>query len=378
MHVAFTTTFDAREVRHWSGTPYYMANAFRDAGMEVTYIGNLPRKLPPFFKPKQLLKKWLGKRESPRFNQFAAKHYSSQVAKQLLNHPSDVVISPLINPIVYLETNKPIVLWTDALYAALLGFYSQFSAHSAATIAQGNELTKACLSRVQLAIFSSQWAANSALELYGAAKEKVKVVPFGANISVSPTFEEIQQMIQNRPKNKIRLLFLAKSWERKGGDIVLQVTDTLHKQGYPIELHIVGFTPPIDPIPSYVHCHGFISKNTEQGQRTIRQLLADTHFLFVPSRAEAYGIVFCEANAFGLPCLTTYVGGISTIVRDDINGKTFSISAPVSAYCDYIVNLFNHPARYQDLALSSYHEYTQRLNWQSSVKEVKRLLHTII
>jgi len=378
MRIAYTTTFDARDVHNWSGTPHYMSKNFAEIA-EVNYIGSLERKLPPFFKAKQFFSKYLsGQRESPRFNTHVAQQYSLQVAAQLKNINVDAIISPLINPISYLECKQPIVLWTDALYAALLGFYSPFSAHSAKTVAQGNLLTNACLQRCQLAIFSSAWAANSAIELYGCSKEKVKVVPFGANIDSNPNHFEVQEIIKNRANDKIKLLFLAKSWERKGGDIVLAVTQALHHAGYPVELTIVGYEPKNLPQVPYIKGLGYISKHTLEGKNRIRELLAETHFLFVPSRAEAYGIVFCEANAFGVPCLTTYVGGIGTVVQDNINGMTFGLDAPVSRYCDYIVNLMHDRNHYNALALSSHHEFETRLNWKSSTQQVKELIQLCI
>lgn len=380
MRIAYTTTFDTGDIHNWSGTPYYMSKAFADERTSVDYIGPLEHKLPPFFKFKQVWKKYLsGQRESPRFNIFAAKNFSAQVATQLARLSADVVISPLVNPIAYLECKQPIVLWTDAVYAALIGFYSPFSAHSSSSVAQGNLVTSACLSRCKLAVFSSDWAANNALQLYGTSKEKVKVVPFGANIDVYPDSLEIKDIIKKRAKNVIKLLFLAKSWERKGGDVVLAVAKALHEAGHAVELKIVGYTPPnLNPIPSYVKCLGYVSKHTVEGKEQIRQILADTHFLFVPSRAEAYGIVFCEANAYGIPCLTTYVGGIGTIVKDHINGMTFALDVPITTYCEYIIDLMHDRTRYEALAFSSYHEYETRLNWKVATQQVKKLIEEVM
>jgi glycosyltransferase involved in cell wall biosynthesis len=379
MRIAYTSTFNSEDVHNWSGTPYHMSHALADAGLGVEYIGNLKRKLPPFFKIKQAYKKFLcNQRESPRFNTTVAQHYSEQAAKKLQTLSVDAVVSPLINPIAYLDCKQPIILWTDALYASLLGFYPPFSYHSSSSILQGNEMTNACLSRASLAIFCSDWAANSALELYGVSRDKVKVVPFGANIDSWPTHEEIQTIIKQRAHDKIKLLFLAKSWERKGGDVVLAVAKALHEAGQKVELTIVGYHPPgMTTPPPYVKCLGYISKHTPEGKAKIRQLLSETHFLFVPSRAEAYGIVFCEANAFGVPCLTTYVGGISTIVKDNLNGMTFGLDASIATYCDYIVNLMHDRRRYDDMALASYNEFVTRLNWQASARTVKGLIESV-
>ena len=379
MKLAYATTFDARDITNWSGTPFYMSNTFAQLGAQVDYIGDLARKLPPFFKLKQTWKKFAcGQRESPRFNITAAQHYSEQVAKQLSSLNVDAIIAPLINPISYLETNKPLALWTDGLYASLLGFYSGFSNHSAESIKQGNIITQECLHRCNLAIFSSDWAARAAIEIYGASKEKIKVVPFGANMECTHTVDDIRTMLKSRTRDTVKLLFIGKHWHRKGGDIVFNVAKALHQAGQPVELNFVGCYPPKDTvIPEYIKCHGFISKRTPDGIKKISCLLRESHFLFVPSRAEAFGIVFCEANAFGLPCLTSYAGGIATVVKDNINGMTFALDASPAIYCEYIMNLMQNYQQYEELALSAFNEYQTRLNWRTAVRQVTELLEKI-
>jgi hypothetical protein len=37
-------------------------------------------------------------------------------------------------------------------------------------------------------------------------------------------------------------------------------------------------------------------------------------------------VVYSKANSFGLPCLSTNVSGIASIVKDDINSKFFSLA----------------------------------------------------
>jgi glycosyltransferase involved in cell wall biosynthesis len=281
--------------------------------------------------------------------------------------------------VAYLECKQPTVLWTDALYGSLLGFYSAFTKHSPRSMKQGNSITRDCLENVSLAIFSSDWAARSALELYGADKNKVKVVPFGANIHCEHTVLDIREMLKRRSRETVKFLFIGKEWNRKGGDIVFKVVKALHAAGQKVELNFIGCMPPEGcEIPAYINCPGFISKRTPEGVAAITKLLQESHFLFVPSRAEAYGIVFCEANAFGLPCLTSYVGGIPTVVKDNINGMTFALDAPVEKYCDYIVNLMRNYEQYEELALSSFNEYQTRLNWGTAIRTVKGLIEEVL
>lgn len=379
MKFAFTTTFDSRDVANWSGTPYYMANAFKAQNIEIDYIGDLKHQVPPFFKLQQIWKKFAaGQRESPRFNIYAAKNFSVQVNQHLKKLTVDAIISPQLNPICYLETKKPIVLWTDALYASLIGFYPGFSSHSASSIEQGNIITRECLSRCALAIFSSDWAARTAIEIYGASKDKIKVVPFGANIQWQHTREDIRAMLKTRSRETVKLLFLGKHWNRKGGDIVFKVAQALHAKGQSVEVNFVGCYPPKGTlIPDYIKCHGFISKRTPEGVEKITQLLRESHFLFVPSRAEAYGIVFCEANAFGLPCLTSRVGGISTIVKDNVNGMTFALDADPVLYAEYIIQLMQDYPRYEEMALEAFAEFETRLNWRVATQTVKNLIASL-
>ena len=92
----------------------------------------------------------------------------------------------------------------------------------------------------------------------------------------------------------------------------------------------------------------------------------------MPTRAEAFGLIFCEASAFALPSLATAVGGVPAAVVDGRNGKLFPMEAGADAYCSFVQDLFCNYARYRDLAPSSFDEYTIRLNWRSAAVSVKR------
>ena len=77
--------------------------------------------------------------------------------------------------------------------------------------------------------------------------EKVKVVPFGANIDCNHSYEYIKKLVEFRFRNfdKCSLLFCGVDWYRKGGDIALEIV---------------------------------ISKKTERGKEILRKLFAHSHF----------------------------------------------------------------------------------------------------
>lgn len=380
MNLAFVSKFDARDVHKRSGTPFYMTRAFEQEGINLDYICPLKTHLPPGFKIKRFWQKlFMHESQSARANYYTVKKYAEQTQERLKSLDVQAIVAHIMDPLAYLDTKLPKIVWTDAAYASLLGFYPGFGHYSSAASEEINAMTREFFSNCSLAIFSSEWAANDAVQIYGACKEKVKVVPFGANIECKHTLLDIHDILKNRSRDVVKLLFIGKEWSRKGGDKVLAVAKALHAAGQKVELNLIGCLPPgTEEVPSYVNCLGYISKRTPEGLEKISQLLRESHFLFVPSRAEAFGIVFCEANAFGLPCLTSYVGGISTVVKDNINGMTFSLDATPETYCNYIMNLMQNYTRYEELALSSFCEYESRLNWRVAVKEVKGLIEGVI
>jgi len=66
------------------------------------------------------------------------------------------------------------------------------------------------------------------------------------------------------------------------------------------------------------------------------------------------------------------------VIKDGLNGKTFSKDANIDEYCKYISNLFLNYSHYKKLALSSFNEYQNRLNWSVAGEAVKKLLEDLI
>ncbi len=379
MKLAYVTTYDSSNIMHWSGTGYYIAKALKDQSISLEYISHLKEKYSLLFKAKKYLYNHLSHKHYLRDRQpLILKDYARQVSQRLSNS-IDVVFSPGSIPIAYLECDQPVVFWTDATFAGMIDFYPGFSNLCKKSIKDGNAMEKSALERCKLAIYSSDWAAQTAITNYHINPSKIKVVSFGANIECNRTEDDIRNIFKSRPTKKCKLLFLGVNWVRKGGDVALKIAKELNKTGLNTELTIVGCEPILDgPLPDFVKPLGFISKSTKDGKEKFDKLLAETHFLVLPSRAECTAIVFGEVNSFGVPCLSTDVGGVPTIIRPDINGKLFSAQADIAEYCDYIHSLFTNYSKYENLVFSTFNEYQTRLNWHVAGQAVKKLLADIV
>jgi len=380
MKLAYVTTYNAQALsgyNEWAGLGYYIAKALKNQS-DLEYIG--PLKDRPFLKAVSKCKrhyyKLLGK--DYVLEPLILKDYAKQVSQKLSKVKADIVFSATTNPIAYLECNQPIVFWADATFANLLDFYPQYSNLCEESVKNGHLMESIALEKSKLAIYSSEWAAKTAIEHYHAEPSKVKVVPFGANVESNQTFEEIKNLIESKPTNKCNLLFLGVDWHRKGGDVALEVAKRLNQLGLNTELTVVGCRPPVKgTLPNFVKPLGFISKSTYEGKKKIHQLFADSHFLILPSLADCTPIVFCEANSLGVPCISTQVGGIPTMIKAGVNGNLFKIDGDITEYCDYICRLFLNYKEYKNLALSAFNEYQSRLNWSVAGKTVNTLLYQL-
>jgi glycosyltransferase involved in cell wall biosynthesis len=366
--LSYVTTYDALDVNQWSGLGYYIAKSIARQGAEIDYVGSLVSKATIFDKIRGKSYKLIGKNFHYDREPFISEYYAEQIAARVRTD-SNVIFSPGTVPIALLKTDKPKVFYTDATFAGIMNFYDRFSHLSSQTIKNGNFLEQQALTSSKLAIFSSDWAAKGAIDHYNVDPGKIKVVPFGANIESRHTLDDIKGLVRSKQGTECNLIFLGVDWKRKGADIAVEVVKELNNRGLKTTLHIAGIKElPLKQLPPYIINHGFINKSTADGKNKINQLLASGHFLIMPTQADCTPVVYSEANSFGLPVVSTDVGGIPTIVKNDINGRIFSLLNSVQDYAAYIYDVFNNNKRYEELCYSSFNEYITRLNWNVSGK----------
>jgi glycosyltransferase involved in cell wall biosynthesis len=374
MRIGYVTTYDPHDRSQWSGLGYHVARALRQQHHALEYVGPLRKVRPGRILGKKLLYRARRQGYLSDRDRVVVSGYAAQAGRKLAQLQVDVVLSPGTIPIAYLETSRPIVVWTDSSFAGMVDFYPDFTNLCAETLQSGSAIEASALDRAALSTYSSHWAAESARQFYGVPHEKLRIVPFGANIDVAPTLAEVKRMVAARSSQVCKLVFLGVDWYRKGGDVAVEVARRLNASGLPTSLVVVGTQPRLrTPFPAWLHYAGSIGKTSPSRLAELTALLADAHFLVLPTRADCTPVTFSEANAFGVPCLSTRVGGVASIIRADVNGSTFAPGA-AAAYCEFITQRFCNPACYRDLALSSYNEYATRLNWSAASQAVSQLL----
>lgn len=378
MKIAYVTTYDSADVRNWSGTGFYIRQALERQGNEIIPIGNLGRKKTPLMALKEryyskFLKKQYIFREEPSI----LKSYARQVEKRLKHQDHDLIFCPHTYPIAYLKTKKPIAIWLDSTFATIKDYYTKSANIAKESMRKGNLTSQLAFDKTSLIIFASDWSLNEAKKHYLIDPKKLVSIPFGANLECDRTLPEIETLIDSKSRDICKLLFIGVDWERKGGDVALKVVELLNKKGVQTELHIVGCDPE-GSMPTFVVRHGFIPKNTVEGQKKLDQLFSEAHFFILPTQAEMFGVVFAEASSWGVPSIATNTGGVPSAVRDGINGFTLDVNADPEEYAELIEKCFLDKSKYREIALSSFQEYQDRLNWDVSGQVVNELLMKLL
>jgi glycosyltransferase involved in cell wall biosynthesis len=371
LRAAYVTTYDPGDVRAWSGLGYYIRRCLGLAGVLTNDVGPLARRNHPLAQFWKLEARLGGRTYAIDRDPLVARAYSLDLARRLESLSSDLVFSPGTIPIAYLPPGLPLAFWADATFGAIAGFYPEFRSLSKRALRTGAVLEARALERASVAFYASEWAAKSAVEDHGADPRKVEVVPFGANLPITHGRDDVRVMIQARPRDRCRLLFVGVDWARKGGDRAIEVARLLNEGGLPTELHVVGSAPADGrALPTWVRMHGFVDHSSPEGAAALKGLYASSHVLVHPARAECFGVVFCEAAAHGVLSAASRVGGIPSAVREGVTGALFDASARSDEYASYILTLLEDRERYERLALSAFDEYERALSWEAAARRI--------
>jgi glycosyltransferase involved in cell wall biosynthesis len=381
INIAYLSHYDATDVRSWSGTGRAMARCLSEAGFKLNFIGPLKHQMHPVNVGRYLTHKYLLRQEDhPQRDPGFLRHFACQAEQKLAAIDADLVFAPGGLPLSYLRTTLPVVMWTDCTFANLLDYYPKFSNLSARSVRNGHDAERRALNRCNRILFASQWAADSAINDYGISPDKIRIIPFGSNMpgaQQADTERLIAQRLATIDK-KVSLSLVGVDWYRKGVDLAAHAVSILVNNGINAELTVAGCAPPGGLAPSHVRITGFIDKSRPEGVAELARLLEGSHFFTLPSRAECYGIVLCEAASYGLPSLASETGGVGSIVVSGTTGQTFNSEASPQVWADYIAALVRDPSRYAALCRSAYNDFQQRLNWTASGKLVKQLIEELL
>lgn len=378
LKIAYLTSEPPKDKRSYSGSLYYMGEALEKHCGDVCYFDRIlsfeKRYIARLMHESS--KRFLKKNVAYDRLLFVAKKQAKIAAQRLAGQSFDVIIAPNGTPeVAFLKTEIPIILALDVTFAIQQNYYPNYSNLLGISARQSNIVEGLAYKNARKLLFSSAWAALSAIEDYGVDQQKVFAFPFGANLDTIPSREEA---LTKKKSKRCRLLFMGIGWERKGGSIAFETLLQLEGMGIEAELIVCGSTPPKGVVHERMTIIPYLDKNDARQSHEIEKLYATADFLILPTRADCAPNVFKEANAFGVPAITTNTGGVSDIVRDGENGYVLPLEAGGDVYAQLIAALYRDERRYQQLAQSSRAAFETHLNWDAWGMAVKNVLDEML
>lgn len=221
-------------------------------------------------------------------------------------------------------------------------------------------------------IWANSRYTKSKAEMYETESE-VKVLPLGPCLSIE-TIDEAKPAPRGE---KIQLLTVGRSEERKNVSLVLQALKLLNRED--IQYTIVGKGPYKEEIEKQidelelqncVEMKGFVS------DEELEEIYKRSHIFIMPSKPippfdiEGFGIVYLEANARGCVPIGGNSGGVPDAIEDGISGLLVDWNSPQSA-AEAIEKLADNPELCSEMIKNGIDRIKDKYNWQNAANMVK-------
>jgi len=368
LRLAYVALATPLRLDSWSGMPWYSFKEVSSRFDDVQLV-DTPRLDAVVERLAALQRYGL----SVRQRRFLSTIYGRTINKRLNEMQPDIVMSVgASHKLIQIDPKWKVLHVSDGLFTTMVNYYEKFGRFRQAVLRAGHEDLQNFMNKVDLTLLASDWARDSAMSLFKIDADRLRVVPFGANLDHDPGF---------RPRHSngpLVLLFVGYDWERKGGAIVLEAWRELRRRTGDAELHIVGCKPAAARGLEGVTAYGRLSKGDPRDYAKLGHLYDRASLFFMPSREEAFGMVFCEAAAYGIPSVAAITGGVPTVVVDGETGILLPLDAAPVDYVDRILDLWNDKSRFQAFSRAARHRFETRLSWAAWGDDVVQAVTDIL
>jgi glycosyltransferase involved in cell wall biosynthesis len=383
--IALVTNNDPFDRRAWGGVPFQMRESLsRHAEVRVVLVD---RRWPL---PDRLLARacrMAGKRYVRDNSLGSSLTMGRAASREIRKQHTDVVVAITTPSVVAgLDVDQPVVHVNDNTFRLLKDYYPFTTDLCLTSSLQAEWIERRALRRAGACVFSTSWAAESAIVDYHLDARKVHFVDFGA-LLVPGSWPPARATPRRAPGP--RLLFIAGSfvdeshdvrvgeWWRKGGPRAVRVLDELASRGHGASLSIVGDVPvQLGPRDDIELC-GYLDPNTDVGREALSREYLDADVLLDPTPATCTGLVLLDAAAHGLPVVAADTGGVSSVVA---RGETGILLPPRATPADYAsaVETVTSPAERASFSSRARARYESALNWERWAEKTMEIARQLL
>jgi hypothetical protein len=200
---------DPRNPNTWSGVTFWASSGLVSAGFDLDLIGPLVNRYRLFTSIKGRIINKLGWKYSPYGEHCVLKSFAKQVEEGLKSSNGKVIISCGRPHLAYLRTKLPFVFFDDGSTPAMIQSFPSMMHLWPSNLRGLYRAERMVLEKCLFACYASDWAAEGALQHYGHSfANKIRVVPWGANMEVHRNRAEVAAIVKKRCSDVCRLLFV--------------------------------------------------------------------------------------------------------------------------------------------------------------------------
>ncbi len=198
------------------------------------------------------------------------------------------------------------------------------------------------LSITKHVIVDTQYVADKINQYYLNKKilhlPKLYIIPQG----IDDSFFKIVNINQ-----KNILLSIGAFIPRKGHHFLIETAKLIKERNFEFQLKIIGVKSDsnyfiyLEKLISEYNLHNFVELLPNVDNQVIFDYYSKSKIFILHSEEESQGIVFCQALASGLPVVSTKVGGIPYVIKDNINGFLTTFT-DVNLFAEEIINLLQN------------------------------------
>jgi len=309
-----------------------------------------------------------------------AGNFSRTLLRQLRRRPPDVLLQDgLCHPSLFLQNGRLRAVSNGPVVALLHQVLSSHPRKNFQNIVF-RVVEKQYLLSVDACIFNSRTTRDAATACGAGACPHIIARPAGDRLGSLSSTDAITS--RSREKSPLRLLFLANVLPHKGLDRLIDALSAVSMRAW--RLSVVGSLTMNKPyarkIGARVDACG-LSQNIRflgvQDGPSLAAILKKSHLLVLPYSHEAFGIVFLEGMAFGLPAVGSSAGAAREIIRHGENG--FIVAPGDSAGLAKIVeDLYADRNRLDAMSRSALATFRMHPGWQAAMNKIHVFLKTLV
>ena len=245
---------------------------------------------------------------------------------------------------------RPYVAWSDCTFRDYIDIFHDRDQFRAKDLARIEHAEAQWLSHARCVLFSSDWAAQRAIDNYRLDARRV---------ASAGIFGESEVPDRDAYAGGMEFGFVSTDFRAKGGPTVLSAFREARKRYFDISLVVIGDRlAGFDAEPG-VRFTGFLRKEVEAERRQFQEILGHLRALVHPTRSDTTAMVIIEAGYHGCPAIASRAFAIPELVDHGKTGLLLDNPSSVDEVAEAMARLIERPEEYHAMRQAAWRKVRQ-------------------